>query len=75
MAEEKKELEKVKVPEKFKKLVEEIENLSVLDLAELVKVLEKKFGVSPAPIYGTVVPAGAASTTPAIKKRLFLILS
>jgi large subunit ribosomal protein L7/L12 len=43
MTEEKKE---IKVPEKFKKLVEEIEKMSVLDLAELVKVLEEKFGVS-----------------------------
>ncbi|MDP4008828.1 MAG: 50S ribosomal protein L7/L12 [bacterium] len=40
--------EKVEVPEKFKKLVESIEQLSVLDLSELVKVLEKKFGVSAA---------------------------
>lgn len=46
MAEEKE--EKIQVPEKFKKLVDEIEKMSVLDLAELVKVLEKKFGVSAA---------------------------
>jgi len=38
----------VEVPEKFKALVETIEKLSVLDLAELVKVLEAKFGVSAA---------------------------
>ncbi len=38
----------VEVPEKFKSLVEEIEKMSVLDLAELVKILEKKFGVSAA---------------------------
>jgi large subunit ribosomal protein L7/L12 len=43
------EIEVVEVPEKFKKLVEEVEKMSVLDLAELVKVLEKKFGVSAAP--------------------------
>jgi len=36
----------VEVPAKFKKLVEEVENMSVLELHELVKVLEKKFGVS-----------------------------
>jgi large subunit ribosomal protein L7/L12 len=36
------------VPEKFKTLVETIEKLSVLDLAELVKILEEKFGVSAA---------------------------
>lgn len=46
MAEEK---ETIEVPEKFKKLVDEIEKMSVLDLAELVKVLESKFGVSAAP--------------------------
>lgn len=38
----------VEVPEKFKALVEQIEKMSVLDLSELVKVLEDKFGVSAA---------------------------
>ena len=38
----------VEVPEKFKDLVTKIETLTVLDLAELVHVLEKKFGVSAA---------------------------
>lgn len=36
----------VVVPEKFASLVETIEKMSVLDLSELVKVLEDKFGVS-----------------------------
>jgi len=39
---------KAEVPAKFKSLVGEIEKMSVLDLAELVKVLEEKFGVSAA---------------------------
>lgn len=38
--------ESIVVPEKFQSLVGEIEKMSVLDLAELVKILEKKFGVS-----------------------------
>src|SRR3989339_1881081 len=38
----------VEVPEKFKALVEQIEQMSVIDLADLVKVLEDKFGVSAA---------------------------
>lgn len=46
--EEKEEKKDVEVPAKFKSLVEEIEKMSVLDLAELVKVLEDKFGVSAA---------------------------
>src|SRR3989338_4605108 len=40
--------EAVEVPAKFKALIEQIEQMSVLDLADLVKVLEKKFGVSAA---------------------------
>lgn len=42
--------EEVEVPEKFKKLVEEVENMTVLELHELVKTLEKKFGVSAAAV-------------------------
>ncbi len=40
----------VEVPEKFKDIVEKIENMSVLDLHELVKLFEKKFGVSAAAV-------------------------
>lgn len=43
----------------MKTIVESIEKLSVLELAELVKVLEEKFGVSAA------VPAVASSVGPA----------
>ncbi len=38
--------EEVEVPEQYKALVEQVEKMSVLELHELVKVLEKKFGVS-----------------------------
>jgi large subunit ribosomal protein L7/L12 len=44
--------EKKEVPEKFKAIVEAIEKMSVLDLNELVKVLEERFGVS------SVMPVG-----------------
>ena len=40
----------VEVPAKFKKLVAEIEEMTVLELSELVKVFEKKFGVSAAAV-------------------------
>ena len=43
--EDKKEVE---VPKKFQDLVKQIEELSVLELSELVSVLEEKFGVSAA---------------------------
>lgn len=60
MSEEKKD---VVVPEKFEKLVAEIEKMSVLDLSELVKVLEDKFGVSAAApvMMGAVATTGAAA--------------
>ena len=35
---------KIEIPEKFKKIVEQIEQMSVLDLSKLVKLLEEKFG-------------------------------
>jgi len=65
MTEEKKKVEKtvteekkVEVPAKFKEIVEEIEKMSVLDLSELVKILEDKFGVSAAaPMAMAVAPA------------------
>jgi large subunit ribosomal protein L7/L12 len=68
MSEEK---EIVEVPEKFKKLVEEIEKMSVLDLSELVKVLEDKFGVSAAPqmVAGVAPAAGGEATAPAGEEK------
>lgn len=60
-AEEKKAVE---VPEKFKALVESIEQMSVLDLADLVSVLEDKFGVSasaPAMMMAGPAAGGAAA--------------
>lgn len=59
MTEEKeKKEEEVEVPKKFKALIEDIEKMSVLDLAELVKILEKKFGVSAAAPVAAAAPAG-----------------
>jgi large subunit ribosomal protein L7/L12 len=54
----------VQVPEKFKSLVESIEKMSVLDLAELVGLLEDKFGVSaaaPAMMMAAPAAGGAAA--------------
>jgi large subunit ribosomal protein L7/L12 len=41
---------KVTVPAKFKDIVSKIEEMSVIELHELVKVLEEKFGVSAAAV-------------------------
>jgi large subunit ribosomal protein L7/L12 len=52
--------ETVEVPAKFKKIVEEIESMSVLELNELVKTFEKKFGVSASAVAAAAPGAGAA---------------
>lgn len=48
--------------EKIEKLVEEIEKLSVIELSDLVKAIEEKFGVSAA---AAVVAAGAGAVAAA----------
>ncbi|MDD2697142.1 MAG: 50S ribosomal protein L7/L12 [Candidatus Pacebacteria bacterium] len=75
MAEEEKKEEPIEVPEKFKKLVEEIEKMSVLELAELVKILEKKFGVSSAaPVAVAAAPAAAGAAPAGEEKTIFTVV-
>ena len=50
--------EAVEVPSKFTSIVDAVEGMSVLDLHELVKILEKKFGVSAAAMAVAVPAAG-----------------
>ncbi len=64
--------EEVAVPAKFEKLVAEIEKMSVLDLSELVKVLEEKFGVSAAaPMMMVAMPAAGGAAEAAEEKTDF----
>jgi len=52
-----------------KTIVESIEKLSVLEVAELVKALEEKFGVSAAaPVAVAAAPAAGAAAAPAEEK-------
>ncbi len=51
----------VEVPAKFAKIVKEIEEMTVLELSELVKVFEKKFGVSAAAVAVAGPAAGGAA--------------
>lgn len=53
---------------KHKDIIEKIESMSVLDLHELVKALEEKFGVSAQAV--TAAPA-AAATAPVEEKSSF----
>lgn len=59
----------VEVPAKFKSIVESIETMSVLDLHELVKVFEAKFGVSAAAVAAPA--AGGAAAGGAEEKSSF----
>jgi large subunit ribosomal protein L7/L12 len=52
--------ETVEVPAEFKSIVEAIEKMTVLQLSELVKVFEKKFGVSAAAVAVAGPAAGGA---------------
>ena len=64
----------VEVPKKFQDLVKQIEELSVLELSELVKVLEEKFGVSasaPAIMAAASQTGGAAGESAEEEKSEF----
>jgi len=70
MSEENK--KEIEVPAKFKDLVATIEKMSVLDLSELVKVLEEKFGVSAMPMMSAAPAAsGEAGGAAAEEKTSF----
>ncbi len=51
----------VPVPAKFKSIVEAVEKMTVLELNELVKVFEKKFGVSASAMAVAAPVAGAGA--------------
>lgn len=53
--------ESVEVPAEFKSLIESIEKMSVLELHKLVKVMEKKFGVSAQAVAVAAPAAGGAA--------------
>ncbi len=65
-----KEEKKVAVPAKFKDIVSKIEEMPVLELNELVKVLEEKFGVSAAAV---AVAGGANGAEEAEEKSSFTV--
>ena len=77
MAEEKKaeeakeEKTEVEVPKKFEKIVKEIEEMSVLDLSELVTILEDKFGVSAAAPVAMAMPGAGGGEEAAEEKSEF----
>src|SRR3990167_4722081 len=59
--------------DKMQKIIDEIEKLTVLEVSELVKALEEKFGVSAAPMAMASAPAAAAAA-PAEEKTEFTVV-
>lgn len=57
--------------EKFKNIIEQIESLSVLELSELVKLLEEKFGVSAQAMMAVAPAASSAPEEEKEEKSLF----
>lgn len=62
----------LEIPAKFKSIIDAVEQMSVIDLNELVKTLEKKFGVSAAAV--AVGPASAAGTGEAKEEKSTFIV-
>jgi len=63
--------------EKIQKLIEEVKNLTVLELSELVKALEEEFGVSaaaPVAVAAAPVAAGAAPAAAEEEKTEFDVI-
>ena len=71
MAEEKKDLPKLS--ENAQKVIEIVEKMTVLELADLVKVMEEKFGVSAAAPVAVAAPAAEAAPEE-VEKSVFNII-
>lgn len=71
----KEEKKEIKVSEKLKKIIDEVEKLTVIELADLVKALEEKFGVSAAaPMAVAAAPAAGAAAPAAEEKSEYQVV-
>ena len=60
---------------KIEKLVEDLSSLTVLEAADLAKLLEEKWGVSAAaPVAMAAAPAAGAAAAPAAEKTEFTVI-
>lgn len=60
--------------EKFQDLIKQIESMSVLELSDLVKALEEKFGVSAASFAAPAAAASGAAVADAEEKSSFEVV-
>lgn len=60
---------------KIEEMIKEIESMTVLELSDLVKAIEEKFGVSAAaPVMAVSAGAGAAAAAPVEEKTVFTVV-
>jgi large subunit ribosomal protein L7/L12 len=65
----------IKLSEKLEKIAREIQGLNVVEVADLAKYLEDKFGVSAMPTMAAAPVAGAAAAgAPAEEKTAFTVM-
>jgi large subunit ribosomal protein L7/L12 len=55
-------------------ILDKIGSMTVLELSELIKAMEEKFGVSAAAAVATAAPAAAAAAAPAEEKTEFTVI-
>ena len=55
-------------------ILDKIGSMTVLELSELIKAMEEKFGVSAAAAVATAAPAAAAAAAPAEEKTEFTVV-
>lgn len=63
----------VKLSEKLAKIAGELEALTVIEMADLSKYLEEKFGVSAMPV-AAAAPAAGVAAAPAEEKTAFTVM-
>jgi len=67
-------MSEIKLAEKLAKIAQEIEGLTVVEMADLAKYLEEKFGVSAMPMAAAPVAGAQAAATPAEEKTAFTVV-
>ncbi len=60
---------KVELTDKMKGMMDTIEKMTVMELADLVKALEEKFGVSAAAAVAVAAPGAGAAAAPAAEEK------
>ncbi len=66
--------EEVKLSEKLQKIADELEKLTIIEMADLANYLEKKIGVSPMPMAFAAAPAVQATEEKKEEKTSFTVV-